>query len=125
MPRRATSWIAALLMLALLFTQGLVAAHACTMGDRPATPSGQAMEPMPNCSGMDDEQPPPPNLCEAHCLQAPPAQPFDAPTAPIIVQPPLIVQVAAPASVALRAPIGVVPAAAAPPPRLRFSRLLI
>jgi hypothetical protein len=128
LPRRTTSWIAALLTLALLFSQGLVAAYACTIGDGPAARlSGKVrmVEHMPNCSGMDDEQPAPANLCQSHCLPAQPAQQLDAPTAPIAPQPALIVQMATSVAVALHAPTDVFPAAAAPPPRLRFGRLLI
>jgi hypothetical protein len=126
--RRRAPWIAVLLTIALLFSQGLVAAYACTIGDGPAARlSGKVrmVEHMPNCSGMDDEQPAPANLCQSHCLPAQPAQQLDTPTAPIALQPALIVQMATSVAVALHAPTDVVPAAAAPPPRLRFSRLLI
>jgi hypothetical protein len=126
--RRRFKWIAALLTIALVFSQGLVAAHACTVGNPVATQmpgTASAVDRMPDCAGTDHEAPPPANLCETHCLPAQQAQQADVPTAPIAPLPALIVQVPVLLIGPSRVFADVVPPSAAPPPRLRFSRLLI
>ena len=116
-------------MLALVFSQAVVAAYACPLGGRATTDAigvGHVAESMPDCDGMPDDAVSPGNLCETHCLPGQQVQPSDVPTPPLAAQPPLVVRVrfelAANGDGISAQPA---PPSAAPPPRLRFSRLLI
>ena len=124
--RRHATWIAALLTLALVFSQALVAAHACPVADFDAvtTLHGHAAASMPDCSGMPDSGDPIANVCESHCLTGQHAQAADAPYPPLAPLPALTVRTDAPRVTAVDAFTDVHPLAA-PPPRLRFSRFLI
>lgn len=127
--RRRRPWIAALLMIALAFSQALVAAYACPLGSRATSDVidvAHAAEAMPDCDGMPDDALSAANLCETHCLPGQQVQQADAPTPPLAAQAPLLVRVRSElAVIGDGIPAGQAPATAAPPPRLRFSRLLI
>jgi hypothetical protein len=124
--RRHATWIAALLTLALVFSQALVAAHACPVADPAAvnTLHGHAAASIPDCSGMPDGGDPNANVCESHCLTGQHAQPADTPYPPLAPLPALTVRTNAPQVTPVHAFTDVHPRAA-PPPRLRFSRFLI
>jgi hypothetical protein len=116
-------------MLALVFSQAVAAAYACPLGGQAtmdAIGSGHGAEAMPDCDGMPDDAVPRANLCETHCLTGQQVQPSDAPTPPLAALPPLVVRVrfelAANGDGICAQPA---PPTAAPPPRLRFGRLLI
>ena len=114
-------------MVALVFSQALVAAYACPLGSQ-ATDAvvARVAEAMPDCDGMPDDAASSGNLCEAHCLPAQQIQLADAPLPPLAAQPPLIVRVRSDlAEICDGIPAQQAPATATPPPRLRFSRLLI
>jgi hypothetical protein len=125
--RRRRPWIAALLMLALVFSQALAAAYACPLGSQ-ATDAidAAAVDAMPDCDGAPYDTVSAGNLCETHCLPGRQAQQADAPLPPLAAQPPLVVRVRLDlASIGDGIAARPAPATAAPPPRLRFSRLLI
>ena len=116
-------------MLALVFSQALVVAYACPFGSPMATDAIDVVlvtEAMPDCDGAPAHGVSSGNLCETHCLPAQQVQQADAPTPPLAAQPPLIVRVRSElAAIVEGVPARPAPATAAPPPRLRFSRLLI
>src|SRR5690349_4177765 len=79
--RRRRPWIAALLMLALVFSQAVVAAYACPLGSAAAFDAIDVVrvaEAMPDCDGMPRDAVPPANLCETHCLPGQQVQQADA-----------------------------------------------
>ena len=114
-------------MLAMVFSQALAAAHACPLGS-PATTAivAAVAETMPNCDGMPKDPVSSGNLCETHCLPGQQVQQADVPVPALAAQPPLLVR---PRFDLTEIRDGIAarpaPATAAPPPRLRFSRLLI
>jgi len=116
-------------MLALVFSQAVVAAYACPLGSAAAFDAIDVVrvaEAMPDCDGMPRDAVPPANLCETHCLPGQQVQQADAAIPPLAVQPPLVVRERSElAAIADGIPARQAPATAAPPPRLRFSRLLI
>ena len=124
--RRHAIWIAALLTLALVFSQALVAAHACPVAEPSAVTAlhAHAAVSMPDCAGMPETADPKGNVCESHCLTGQHVQHNDAPSAPVAPLPALTVRVDAPHVVTVDAFTDVHPRAT-PPPRLRFSRFLI
>ena len=127
--RRRRPWIAAFLTLALAFSQALVAAYACPLGSPTASDAidvARVAEAMPDCDGVVAHTVAPGNLCETHCLPGQQVQQADAPTPPLAAQPPLIVRVRSELAAIREAILArEIPATAAPPPRLRFGRLLI
>ena len=114
-------------MLALVFSQALVAAYACPLGSQPTEAIfAPVADAMPDCDGMPNDAVSPGNLCETHCLPGQQVQQADAPTPPLATQPPLVVRVRSHlAEIGDGIAARPAPATAAPPPRLRFSRLLI
>ncbi len=114
-------------MLALVFSQALVAAYACPLGSR-ATDAivVPVAEAMPDCDGMPNEAVLPGNLCETHCLPGQQLQQADAPIPPLAAQTPLVVRRRSDLwEIRDGIPARPAPATAAPPPHVRFSRLLI
>ena len=117
-------------MSVLAFAQVATAAHACTIlnpsSHLPAKVA-QLDQAMPaDCAGMAKQSNSTVNVCESHCFAIPQidAQ-ADAPVASAAAQPALTVRlldpfVSVPTSASVLSPIS-----AAPPPLLRFSRLLI
>jgi len=126
--RRRRQWIAGLLTFLLAFAGIIAAAHGCALQQwalQPVT-AAAAFESMPDCADMarHDAQS---NACESHCVGGHQANAqAEAPTASLALQPALRVQVAMhrllPASASREPPAAV---SAAPPPHLRFTRLLI
>ena len=127
---RRRAWIATLLMSVLAFAQVATAAHACVIlnpSSHPPAQIAQLDQAMPaDCADMAKQAGSTVNVCESHCFAGHPvtAQ-ADAPVAVAAPQLPLTVRVvdpfvAVPALVS--APWAI---SAAPPPLLRFGRLLI
>lgn len=128
--RRLKRWIAALSMLVLAFAQAATSAHACAVLN-PASPSvaraTQSESMMPaDCPEMAKQANSTVNLCSSHCFadQQVDAQ-TDAPAALLAPQPALLIQLSDPFVPTATAALSLLPIAAAPPPRLRFSRFLI
>ena len=114
-------------MLALVFSQAVVAAYACPLGSQAtAAIVAPVADAMPGCDGMPTAVVAPGNLCETHCLSAQQVQQADSPLPPLSARCPLIVRGQSDlAEIRDGMAARPVPATAAPPPRLRFSRLLI
>lgn len=113
-------------MLTLVFSQALVAAYACPLGSQAEAIVAPVADAMPDCDGMPNDMVSPGNLCETHCLPAQQIRQGDAPTPPLAAQPPLVVRMRSDLA-EIRDGFATRPAfaTAAPPPSLRFSRLLI
>jgi len=128
--RRRRQWIAGLLTFLVAFAGVIAAAHGCALQQLALQPvtAGAAFDSalMPDCADMarHDAQA---NACESHCVGGQQANAHaEAPTASLALQPALRIQVAMhrllPASASREPPAAV---SAAPPPHLRFTRLLI
>jgi hypothetical protein len=125
--RRNRPWIAVLLAFVLVFAQALTAAYACPILDASqrsaAANDTDAMA--PDCADMPAEPDATANLCEAHCLPGQQTAQADPPSASIAPQPALIVRLADAPRRFSDTGASLAPISTAPPPRLRFSRLLI
>ena len=126
---RRRLWIAAIVMWSLAFAQAAAAAHACSMlmsaaPGQATTASAQTMP--PGCEGMAAQSDSTVNVCQSHCLDGQQAYgQVDIPGAAIAPQPALTVSITEACGPAYFITSSFAPLAAAPPPRLRFSRFLI
>jgi hypothetical protein len=123
MKRMRQRWIGALGVLAIVFAQLAVSAHACAMASMPeAAPAAAAGADNP-CDRMDAAQR---TMCERHCQDAPQAQ-GSAHAAAVDFVPAFVAHVAV---VAPRVPAGrfgepALVHATSPPQAIRHCRLLI
>jgi hypothetical protein len=130
MVRRQRRWVAALVMLGLVFAQIITVAHACTL----AVPVSQAIafnqpadESMPeDCAAMAKRAVANGNVCDSHCAydQQIDVQP-DAPVAAIAPHPALTVRIVSSIVEPALATIVLHARSTAPPVSLLFSRFLI
>ena len=127
---RRRPWIATLLMSVLVFAQVATAAHACAILNPSSHPPAQIAQPdqamLADCAGMAKEANSTVNVCESHCFAIPQidAQ-ADVPVASSAVQPALTVRLVDPFVSLPTSASALSPISAAPPPLLRFRRLLI
>jgi hypothetical protein len=126
--RRPRPWLVTLLALLLGMSQVLAAAHACSLGgaiplDNLAA-SALAVAMPADCPEAEDSPVPQGNVCETHCLAADQSSQGVSPVMAFASHPPLVVDVPAPLQAQSAATFQVSPYGGAPPPELRFARLL-
>jgi hypothetical protein len=120
-------WIAALLALVLVVSQAVAAAHACPITDRsiPFTiNAANVIDAMPHCGEAPGDRDSNALACATHCLPERVVH-ADAPTAPLASQPALFVRLVDLPISSISTSTALASSVTAPPPRLRFSRLLI
>ena len=117
-------WIATLLMFVLVFAQAITAAHACPIF---AASSSEhlAQAASVDCATMAKLAGSTVNACELHCFATQVDAPGDAPTTLLAPQPALMVRVVDSVATEFDATSALSSICAAPPPLIRFSRLLI
>jgi hypothetical protein len=127
--RRHRVWIVGIFVGTLVFAQAAAAAHACALlsSSMPAQPidaSAPAMD--PGCAGMAAQSHSTVNVCVSHCVGSDQSNAnADVPAAAVPSQPALTVRLYEVSAAAHTSPSSLVSPAAAPPPHLRFARLLI
>jgi hypothetical protein len=124
MLRRYRRLLAAALACVLAFAGVVTAAHACALVGVPPD-AVAAAEPMPDCAEAAPAADPAASTCEAHCVagQSLEAQ-SHAPVALATPQPALRIEVVHGPVHATLARANLRPLEAAPPPLVRFARLL-
>ena len=118
------------MLMAIVFAQAVTAAHACpriTLSYRSSAMTGPtAAMPQPCPPGVIKKMGDGTNLCESHCLSDRQLNtPSDTPTAAVSLQPPLLLQLLDALAVRSRGFSSIQPLDSAPPPLLRFGRLLM
>jgi hypothetical protein len=91
--------------------------------DIPAAPAAPVAMPA-DCPEAQDSPVPQGNVCQTHCLAADQSSQGVSPVLALASHPPLVVEVPAPLWVQSAATFEVSPYGGAPPPELRFVRLL-